>query len=247
MSHAHPHGHAHADAHTDEVTQFVAGALTGRSRVLEVGCGRGQVARALAAHGFAVTALDMQLIDVVEAPAVRFVERDFLAFDDAPFDALVFTSSLHHIAPLAKAVERAHALLRPNGLLVADEFDVEAPDALTLRWYYDVQELLVAADRYPADRLDEPNDDVGARWLRAHHHEPRLHTGAEMRAALAERFRILSHARGEYLHRYIAGGVSGHERGSAIASQVLVMERRLIAHGVVAPVGLRIIAERADA
>jgi len=182
--------------------------------------------------------------ELVEAPGVRFVERDFLAYDDAPFDALVFTASLHHIAPLPLAIERAASLLRPGGLLVVDEFDVEAPDAATLRWYYDVQELLVAAGCYPAERLDELHDDVVARWQQAHHHEPRLHTGAEMRAAIAERFRIVELTRREYLARYIVTGLAPDDRSRAIAATVVAMERRLVAQGMVTPVGLRIIAER---
>ena len=248
MGHEHRHTHTHSQPppHSDEVAEFVAGALAGCSRVLEVGCGRGHVARALAHQGFVVTALDIRLQDLVDAPAVTFVERDLLSYDAEPFDAIVFTASLHHIAPLALAVDRAYQLLRPGGLLVADEFDVEAPDAATLRWYYDVQELLVAAELYPADRLDEAHDDVLVRWQHAHQHEPRLHTGAEMRAEIGERFRIVEMARREYLHRYIAAGLAPGARGNAVAATVLAMEQRLVAQGMATAVGLRIIAERDD-
>ncbi len=242
--HAHRHAHAHGQAHTLEVADFVGSAIAGRSRVLEVGCGRGEVARELAARGFHVTALDIALRDLVDAPGVTFVERDFLAYDDAPFDAIVFTASLHHIAPLSAAVDRAHRMLAPHGLLVADEFDVEAPDAPTLAWYYDTQELLVAAGLYPADRLDDPHPDLVARWQHAHEHDQRLHTGSEMRAAIGERFEIVELARREYLYRYIQHGLPDDARGSAVAAAVVATERRRIAQGLLVPVGLRIVAER---
>jgi SAM-dependent methyltransferase len=229
---------------TDEEAEFLAKALAGRSRVLEVGCGRGHVARELARRGFAMTALDINLHDVVNAPTVRFVERDFLAYEDAPFDAILFTTSLHHIAPLSAAIERACKLLRPGGLLIADEFDVAAPDAATLHWYYDVQELLLVAERYTHDHVDEPHEDVLARWQHAHHHDTRLHTAAEMAAAIADRFRIVEASRGAYLYRYISSGVTADDRGSAIAASVLAIEKRLIDEGLIMPVGVRITAER---
>ena len=250
----------HDHWHTDEVATFLATSLAGCSRVLEVGCGRGHVARALSLRGFEVTALDVQLRDVVDAPNVTFVERDYLAYDAAPFDAVVFTSSLHHIAPLPAAVERTERILRPGGLLVAEEFAVEVPDAATLHWYYDAQELLVAAGCYPSDRLDEPDDDVVARWRRAHEHRSgdhhghgpdhahvaRLHTGSEMRASIAERFSIVAITQREYLYRYIWHGVAQHARGYDIASVILASERRQIADGLIVPVGLRIVAQRGD-
>ena len=246
MNPAHDHLHTHGHLHTDDVVRFIASALPRAARVLEVGCGRGEVARALAQQGFAVTGLDVHLHDVVAAPNVRFVERDFLAHEDEPFDAIVFTSSLHHIAPLANAIDRAHRLLRPGGVLVADEFDVEAPDAATLHWYYDIQELLVAADLYPADRLDAAHADVIARWQHAHAHDTRLHTGAEMRAAIAERFRIVEVARREYLYRYIWHGLPADARGKAIAATVLASEHRRVELGLLTPVGLRIVAQRSE-
>ncbi|HEU5310585.1 MAG TPA: methyltransferase domain-containing protein, partial [Candidatus Eisenbacteria bacterium] len=80
--------------------------------VLEVGAGDGAVALGLAAMGYTLTALDESL-DLparadIESEAVRWIESDFLAFEgNREFDAVVFTRSLHHIAPLDRALDRA--------------------------------------------------------------------------------------------------------------------------------------------
>src|SRR5262249_37753633 len=105
-----------------QTVSFLTDVLRGRKRVLEVGCGRGEGARPLTAAGHAVTAIDRELSDLSPSPGTTFIECDFLEFAAAPFDAVVFTASLHHIWPLEAAVERAVWLLAPGGLVVADDF-----------------------------------------------------------------------------------------------------------------------------
>ena len=232
---------------TEQTTAFLREALRGRRRVLEVGCGRGDVARALAAAGHEVTALDHELRHLPPGPpppGLTYVEHDFLAYDAALFDAVVFTASLHHIAPLDRAVERAAALTAPGGLVIADDFDLDAPDAETLRWYYELQELLVAAGVYPAGRVDPPRPDPLARWRDAHAHDPPLHTGAQLRRALDDHLALRERRRCEYLYRYIAGGLPDDARGSELAAHVLAVERRRLAEGRLVPVGLRLLAVR---
>jgi SAM-dependent methyltransferase len=235
------------DVRVEPTLAFLTTALRGRHRILEVGCGRGTVARRLGAAGFDVTALDRQLGDPTPADRVTFVEQDFLTYSAAPFEAIAFTASLHHIAPLDQTLAHAAELLVPDGLLVVDDFAVEAPDAATLRWYYDTQELLVAAGLYPCDRLDAPHDDLLARWYEAHtphaSHQP-IHSGGAMRHAIADRFSIRDIKCVEYLHRYIGGGLAADDRGGAIAAHVFASERRAIVDGVLAAVGLRIVAAR---
>jgi SAM-dependent methyltransferase len=232
------------DARVEQALAFLTPALRGCTRVLEVGCGRGTVARRLGAAGFQVTAIDVELRDPTPAPNVTFVEGDFLGYQAGPFDAIAFTASLHHI-PLDAAISRTAALLVPRGLLVADDFDLDAPDRETLRWYYDLQDLLVAAGLFDGHHYDAPiGDDLLARWRAGHHHEPPLHTGAAMRSAISDRFAIRELHRCAYLYRYISSCVPDDERGAAIAAHVLAIEKQRIAEHVYAPVGLRIVAER---
>jgi SAM-dependent methyltransferase len=228
-----------------QTVSFLAEVLRGRQRILEVGCGRGEVARRLGATGFRVTALDLQLADPSPATGVIFVERDFLRFDAEPFDAVVFTASLHHISPIDAAIDRAYRLLGPGGLLVADDLDLDAPNTATLRWYYDVQELLAAAEMFPRERVDPPGGDVLQRWRAAHAHEPPLHTGVQMRRAIAERFDLRDVHGAAYLYRYVTRHLPHDARGVALAQHIYSTERRGIADGTLAAVGLGIVAARA--
>lgn len=238
------------DLRIEELFVHLVDALGARHRVLEVGCGTGALARRLGASGFEVTALDLAPSDPRPARGVTVVESDFLAFDAEPFDAIVFSSSLHHINPLERAIAHAARLLVPSGLLVVDDFDLDAPDADTLRWYYEVQELLAAAGLYPSERIDppvgtHPGDDLVARWRGGHTHEPPLHTGSQMRLAISEWFAIRELRMTDFLHRYIGKGLPQDERGASIAAHLAATERKKIGEGSLTPVGLRVLADLA--
>ena len=228
-----------------QTVSFLSDVLRGRHRILEVGCGRGEVARRLAGAGLRVTAIDLALRDPSPASNVAFVEGDFLAFAGGPFDAIVFTSSLHHISPLPAAIERAYDLLVPGGLVVVDDFDLDAPSNETLRWYYDVQELLAAAEVFPRERVDPPGSDVARRWRIAHAHDPALHTGVQLRRAIAERFDVRDVHGAAYLYRYVTRYLPHDARGVAIAQHIYSTERRGISDGTLSAVGLGIVASRA--
>jgi SAM-dependent methyltransferase len=223
---------------------FLADVLRGRTHILEVGCGKGEVARRLGGTGLHVTAIDVRLPDPSPAANVNFVECDFPRFEGGPFDAIVFTSSLHHAHPLDGAIDRAHRLLQRGGLVVADEFDLDAPNAATLRWYYDCQELLAAADLFPRERVDPPGSDVLQRWRAGHSEAPPLHTGVQMRRAIAERFDLRDVHGAAYLYRYVTKYLPHDPRGVAIAQHVYNTERRGIADHTLAAVGLGIVAAR---
>jgi SAM-dependent methyltransferase len=228
-----------------QTVAFLTDVLRGRQRILEVGCGRGEVARRLGSFGLSITAIDLRLPDPTPAANVAFIERDFLRFDDEPFDAIVFTASLHHISPLDAAIDRAHRLLVPGGLFVADDFDLDAPTVATLRWYYDVQELLAAAEILPREHVDPPSNDVVQRWRAAHSDEPPLHTGVQMRRAIAERFDLRDVHGAAYLYRYITRHLPHDPRGVSLAQHIYSTERRGITEGTLTAVGLGIVAMRA--
>ncbi|MCQ0016469.1 class I SAM-dependent methyltransferase [Actinomadura madurae] len=128
------------------------------ARVLDAGCGRGELAAALRDRGYEVTGIDSDPHEVAAAQdnAAPVIEADITRYRDHPFDAVLFSLSLHHVDRLNAAVARAKALLKPDGLLIADEFAWERADRATAAWFYDIAALISSAGvpgwRGPAER-----------------------------------------------------------------------------------------------
>jgi 2-polyprenyl-3-methyl-5-hydroxy-6-metoxy-1,4-benzoquinol methylase len=239
----------------------IGAALSGPSRILEVGCGRGEVAAGLARAGHHVTAIDPALPDDVMAVRnVRYERVAIEAFSDAvPYDAVAFTASLHHVDRLAPVLDRVAALLAPRGVLVVDDFDLHAPDEAAALWYFELQEILAVALLYDAARIDgKATQPPVARWLAAHaghaarersavsgviDKDQQLHGKAAMLAAIRERFTDVVVAGGPYLYRYIAAGLRG-PRSSWIAEAIRDTEKRRIDGNAMPAVGLQITARR---
>ena len=84
------------------------------ARVLEVGCGQGQLALALDALGYDVVAVDPV---APEGPIFRRIQIEELV-EPQPFDAAVASYSLHHVVDLNRVLDKLCALLKPEGVLV---------------------------------------------------------------------------------------------------------------------------------
>ena|SRR5258706_5407529 len=81
---------------------------SGPMRLLDVGCGDGTLARRLqASTPIVVTGIDHSRDAVRSAHdrGIRAIATDFFDYRDDPFDALLFSRSLHHLAPLPKALD----------------------------------------------------------------------------------------------------------------------------------------------
>jgi ubiquinone/menaquinone biosynthesis C-methylase UbiE len=98
-------------------------------RVLEVGCGQGELALALAAVGYDVVAVDP------EAPAGAIFRRTTIEELDepGPFDAVTAAFSLHHVEDLDAVLDKLRDLL--DGVLIVDEFGWDLLDEATARQY----------------------------------------------------------------------------------------------------------------
>lgn len=219
-------------------------------RILEVGCGRGELAGALLKRGFDVLPLDSSADAVAEArrAGIAAVQDDFLRYEAAPFDVLLFTRSLHHMDPLRDAIARAHALLGAGGLFIAEEFAVERADRAAAGWFYDMETVLGAAGVIAPEEGDASTSaDLLQRWRAEHesHLDHPLHTGAEMLTSVRERFEVLAVEKVPYLYRYLAERLEASERGHAVARCLLGIEQRLVAERSMPAIGLRIVARRA--
>ncbi len=255
------------EAEVDEVQAWVSRVLPGGGkglRVLEVGCGPGVLAERLRRSGIELTAIDASEEQVAEARrrGVPAILSDFLAFDAPPFDAVLFTRSLHHIAPLEAGISRIRALVRPGGMVVADEFAHDEIDAVTAAWFWDLQAVLetcgaLAPDvprRHHGDggrhghggheyqKGGPPASDPLERWRERHVHEPPLHAARAMIAALENAFELRPPERLPYLHRYFSDRVDPGEGGTRLFLQVRDLERRRVEQRLLVPIGLRLVA-----
>jgi ubiquinone/menaquinone biosynthesis C-methylase UbiE len=98
-------------------------------RLLEVGCGHGELALALDAAGYEVVAVDP------EAPEGAIFRRTTIEELDepGPFDAIVAAFSLHHVEDLDAVLDKLRGLL--DGVLVVDEFGWDLLDEATAAQY----------------------------------------------------------------------------------------------------------------
>jgi SAM-dependent methyltransferase len=194
------------------------------ARVLEVGCGRGELALALARFGYSMTAIDP------EAPEGAIFRRtrleDFVP--DGVFDAVVASVSLHHVEDLDTTIEKIEGLLRPDGVLILEEFAKERFTGATAQWYYHQRRAAAAV------RVDEapPADDFAA-WLRDWSEEHAdIHSFAKLRQALDARFTQRSFDWVPYLFDY------------RLEDALEPLERVLIETGAIDATGCRYVGRR---
>lgn len=250
------------DADTEEVLSFVVRALPHRAKVLEVGAGNGRLAARLGAAGWRVKAIDVdaEAVEAAQAAGVDAARVDFFELGGDRFDALLFTRSFHHLSPLSAAIAQTRALLAPGGTLVLDEFAHDEIDLTSAAWFYDVQALLEEAGVLAADhrrgrhgqpghhdhhhREDEqsPPSTPLERWQRRLAHDPPLHGGQAMVAALEADFEVQSIQRLPYLYRYLAERLPPDEQGVRLFQRVHALEEERIALGLLVPIGMRIVA-----
>ena len=94
-------------------------------RILDAGCGTGQLSAEIAAAGAVVVGIDSAPSMVAQArqnyPNLEFALADLTAFTAAePFDAVFSNAVLHWVRPPVAAAQRMAAALKPGGRLVAE-------------------------------------------------------------------------------------------------------------------------------
>jgi SAM-dependent methyltransferase len=196
--------------------EFVLSQLRPRSRVLEVGCGTGELARSLDRVGHDVLAIDPV---APEGRIFRRIGLEELDSDAGSFDAVVAARSLHHVPDLGAAVDK---LARLAPLLVLDEFAWDRLDERTAEWYEGQRGVLVAAG---TETDAEPVGD----WEREH---AGLHGYERMRAELDRRFVERHFEWMPYLYRYLGGPAT------------FELEQGLIDAGAINGLGFRYIGVR---
>ncbi len=115
-----------------EMEQWIRSHAAAGQRVLEIGCGDGELARRLV-DDFDVLGVDPE---ATASPVVR--AGQFEELDEEPFDVIFASVSLHHLADLGVAQAALRRLSKPGTTLLVREFDrLELDHQPTLRWWYE--------------------------------------------------------------------------------------------------------------
>lgn len=105
-----------------EVVAWLAALRPARGRLLDVGCGAGELLEALRADGWTVSGVEPSARGAEVARRQRGLDVQTAAFDDAVLapgscEAVVFAAALEHLHDPLAALTRARTLLAPGGLL----------------------------------------------------------------------------------------------------------------------------------
>lgn len=184
--------------------------------MLEVGCGKGELALALDAAGYDVTAIDPAAPD---GPIFRRIKLEELE-DDARFDAVVAARVLHHMGEnLEPNLDRVARALGGGGPFVLDEFGPDRLDEITAAWYEGQRLILAAAGR--------PSDRPGAEQWAQHHVS--VTSSDVLLSAVRSRFDEQFSEDIPYLWRYLDGVASAE------------LEESLVSMGAIAALGFRFV------
>jgi SAM-dependent methyltransferase len=189
------------------------------ARLLEIGCGSGALALALAGDGYAVTAIDPKAPDGSIFRRVTLEEFE----PDGRFDAVLASVALHHVEDLDAGVAKVAGLLEPGAPLVLEEFARERLAGQTACWYFHQRRAMEAAG------LDDaPVGDDFDSWLEGwHESHADVHPAADLRRALAAPFEERLFTWTPYLYDY------------RLSDALEPLERELIDSGAIDPVGWR--------
>lgn len=121
----------------NELLMEIKSCLDPGAKIVEVGCGGGHAAAAMARLGFIVTATDISPVAIEVAkenhPGVDFAVSGALdlEYPDSSFDAMVAIEFIEHLQEPERLIEEAQRLLKPQGL-----FFIKTPNRLLHDLYY---------------------------------------------------------------------------------------------------------------
>jgi SAM-dependent methyltransferase len=235
-----------------ETATFVVSALGPiPQRILDVGCGDGELCLRLSEAGHRVMGIesDHPMAALAVARGVDCRECDWFSFTDpAKVDAVIFNRSLHHLNPLDGAVDHAASFLSGTGAILVEDFAFADTDVETVDWF---RELVARTARTGGLDLDNlPRcfaTDVLREGSQAWHHDhaETLHTADAMATALRARFESVSIDAVPYLYRYVSAVVVDVPAGNELVASALEQEHAAGASGKIRFIGRRFVARDA--
>lgn len=237
------------DIPTDETVRFITAHVRTGDRILEVGAGRGDVAQRLRSLGHSVVAIDSDAntVEAARKDGNEVLLADFLEFGADPFDAVVFSRSLHHLNPLTAAVEQAQTLLRSGGTIVIEDFAFDEMNDATADWLHNELRTLsndgvlnTRDEGFGAELLSEGGNL--ATWKTHHGGRHEIHTATQITAGVERVFQITERNEAPYLYRYVAPMLPDDNSGFRILQGMLAREKSMIEHGTIQAIGRRLVA-----
>lgn len=188
------------------------------ARVVEIGCGPlGGFVPMLRSAGYTATGVDPE---APEQPGYRRIEFERYQPTESA-DAIVASTSLHHVADLSQVLDLMAAALRPGGAVVVVEWARERFDEATARWCF---------DRLPLE--DDPGwlHELRARWrdsgqpwqefIDSWAEAEGLHLGRDILAGLAARFGSGEVGYGPYYFAELPGTTEDDEQAAIDNRQI---------------------------
>ena len=200
-------------AERNRFVQLLDRSIPGDARIVEVGCGTGQMSLCLARADRLVVGADLTWASLSLGAAaarrfglenVQFVETDLLqpGLRDGAFDVVYASGVLHHLPDPRAGFERIARLARPGGKIIVGLYNRYARLPLRLRRLVArmTRFRFIPFDPVLADRKSEP--ERRSAWLRDQYQHPEEH-----RHTLAEVQRWFAENRIRYLRCYPAATI----------------------------------------
>ncbi|MFY9607713.1 MAG: class I SAM-dependent methyltransferase [Blastocatellia bacterium] len=237
------------DIATNETYRFVLEHTTSaRLRILEIGCGNGELAKLLQADGHDLVAIDSspEAVENAKRIGVNAQTAQWPDFENEPFDIVLFTRSLHHMHPLLPALHHASGLLKGSGLLIVEDFAFSDVHKEAAKWFYRLLSLLDACGV-----LLLAEETFGRELLRGggafelwRHHVHEINSADSVLRCINTEFTVQRTYSVPYFYRYVSQMVEDNESGGEIISRVLELERETGEKGTGFFLGRRVVARR---
>ncbi|MQY06634.1 class I SAM-dependent methyltransferase [Actinomadura macrotermitis] len=195
-------------------------------RVVEIGCGPlGGFVPYLRGRGYDAVGVDPS----APKAGAAYRRTGFEEFEpDGPVDAVIASTSLHHVADLGALLDRVHAMLAPGGVLIIIEWAWEEWDERTAEWAF---ARIGSTEGFLNGRRDDwqasgrPWADCLEEWTA----EAGLHAARDVERAVRARFGRVERSTGPYMFRQLSGRADEEQR-AIDAGESTATGLRIVAH-----------------
>jgi SAM-dependent methyltransferase len=184
--------------------------------VVDLGCGSlGGFVPMLLADGYDATGVDPNAPDGASYRQAEFEHAEL----PETVDAVVASTSLHHVADPAEVLDRIAQVIRPGGVVIVVEWASERFDEETAAWCF---ERLGSEESWLQRIRDEWREsgvgwqDYFRGWLGREH----LHSGETLVRLLDERFERQHLGHGPYFFAGLADATEGDEQAAIDGEEI---------------------------